>query len=572
MTRLMKYLRWWQLDILISLALAVVCTGWFALNHAWGAWGDDAPGYIYTASQILHHQSLVSQDALVQQALSWFDQERWARFVAPAHHEIISPSGWIASRYPIGLGLLMALVAGLAQWNLAIYLVVPLSAVVVVVATYWCALVWLPLSSSAKRLAGLMAASSVALCSIFANYAVAEPMREIPSMAFFLLGFLLLTSALFYKHSTWLKVVLLVAAGLCYGYSINIRETSAILFPSVLWLFFCKFSERTRAQLRRWFLLFCAGLVLAGLVSIWTTVTITQHKEKFRSRDITNIAITSNFDHIQSLSFKNLYNNEGKFRPGVGGVKQYWEVLQTFNIWPPFLLMALGGIILLYRKDRHLAIFFLSWFGAIFLLFAMWINPYPRYILPLLPVVALLSAYGTIRGLQILAQLFRTTPTTTAILNLFVIGSFFASQQPAVMARHNQLVNPLPVYKAISYQDTVTLQRVADQVEQYARTTQKPPLLFMLGTFKGGLAETIMSQTALRVIRFPGKPNEQPPLDQLTGFVNELNKTFAVVVWYDTTTSSTEQQWLNTFSTQQLATYNFSFQDDIILYAITKHN
>lgn len=567
-------LAWWQLDIIISLALVVICGIWFLYNHAWGAWGDDAPGYIYTAGQILHHEPLVGQDSLVQQALKWFGQEKFARFTAPAHHEIISPGGWIASRYPIGLGLLMALVAWLSHWQFAVYLVVPVSAVVVVLATYWCSIVWLPLSAPLKRLAGIMAAASVVLCDVFANYAVAEPMREIPSIAFFLLGCLCLTIALFHTPTRFWKIVLLLLAGALYGYSVDIRETSAVLLPSILLLFFYGYTKAERSDRWRSLGIFFIGLILAGSVSIWTSVTISQHKVKFRDKDISSIAVTSNFDHIQSLSFTNLYDNEGKFRPGVGGVNQYWQVLQQFNIWPPFLFMAAVGLMLLWRSHRRWAIFFSTWFGAIFILFAMWINPYPRYILPLLPLVALLSAYGTLAGMQLLNRVLGLKPIMSVLLTLVVVASFFVCQQPAIANRQAFISTTAPQYKAINWSDTTTIQTVADDVQQYASTQHKPPLLLMLGSFKGGLAETIMTQTQLPVIRFPGKPNEQPPLDQLTQFVQQLNQTDAVVIWYDPTASSVEQQWFKTLSVQPInsSIYNFSFENSVTLYALTSNN
>ena len=136
--------RWWLVDSVILLLLTMISGVWFLWHHAYGAYGDDSPGYIYSAHQLLEGEALVQQDVLVQDALAWFGDEQYARFVAPAHHEIIAPTGWITSRYPWDERL-----DGLAAWLsgtvTGIYLVVPVFAVVVL-CTYLGA-IWLPVAA-----------------------------------------------------------------------------------------------------------------------------------------------------------------------------------------------------------------------------------------------------------------------------------------------------------------------------------------------------------------------------------------------------------------------------------------
>lgn len=567
---------WLIVDSAILALLLFVFGAWFLLEHAYGAWGDDSPGYIYTAGQLANGETLVAQDELVQQALAWFGDERLARFVAPAHHEIISPDGWIASRYPIGLSAIMAAIQKLTGSASAMYAVVPITAVAVVALTYILAVLWLPTNPPLKRVAGIIAAMSVGLADLYANYAVSQPMREIPSLLFWLLALLGLTWLTRAKSLSW-KLGLALVSGALLGYSINIRETGAVfVLPVLIWLWpatrawWKNHSERV--AFLKILVVGIIGLALTLSLSIWNSATITAHKEKFREKDISRIAITSNFDHIQSLSPSNLFNNQGKFKPGVGGVVQYWEVMTEFNTFAPFLAFALIGLIVLWRKQRRLAYVLGVWITVIFVLFAMWINPYARYILPVLPAVAILAAYGLISTIEYGGKLFALSPRWNRVLGLLLVVAFGVTQYPAIVARNEHIQLGDSVYKSITAEDSATLQSLSDQLLA-ADTTERPALLFMFGTWRAGLPETIMAHSNLRVIRFPGRPNEQPALGELAEFLQELNKTQTVYVWYDGTLGSGEQRLFTQLPiTDPILTTELSFQSAITIYALTPNN
>ncbi|EKE01711.1 MAG: hypothetical protein ACD_21C00069G0003 [uncultured bacterium] len=567
---------WWVIDSIILVLLTVIFGVWFFKAHAYGAWGDDSPGYIYTAGQVQNGEALVVQDNLVQAALAWFGDEHFARFVAPAHHEIISPSGWTASRYPIGLSVLMALANKLTGQDTAMYAIVPLAAVGVVLLTYLLAVLWLPTNPPLKRVGAMVAALSVGLSDVFANYAVAQPMREIPALLFWLAALLLLTFINRVQLMRW-KIILAICAGLLFGYSINIRETSAVLLvPVLVWLWpvgrvWWK-SRVERSAFIKIVLAGCAGLLIALSLSIWNSAAITAHKEKFREKDISSIAITSNFDHIQSLSPSNLFNNQGKFKPGVGGVVQYWEVMSQFSTFAPFLFFALIGLFLTWWQQRRLAYVLASWIAVVFILFAMWINPYARYILPLLPAVAILSAYGMVGIIEYVGKKLQLSRFVSIGLSLLLMAAFFISLQPAIAARNEHIRLGDSVYKAITAEDLSTLKTVSDQLLVKA-SPEKPALLMMFGSWRAGLPETIMTHSDLRVIRFPGRPNEQPDLTALAGFMAELQKTYTVYVWYDATLGTGEQRLFQQLSlSEPILTTQLSFQADIVIYALTAND
>ena len=119
--------------------------------------------------------------------------------MAPTHHDIIAPDGWIASKYPIGLGWLMYLTAIVVNSDELIYLVVPVLATGTVLLTYLLALVWIKDNAATKRVIGIFAALSVGLASLFFNYAVSQPMRDIPALFFFVGAAVLLGVVLNHK-------------------------------------------------------------------------------------------------------------------------------------------------------------------------------------------------------------------------------------------------------------------------------------------------------------------------------------------------------------------------------------
>lgn len=569
---------WYALDCAVIVALGILFGYFFLSSHAFGAWGDDSPGYIYTAGRIIRGEPLVMQDTLVQDALAFFGEERFARFVAPAHHEIISPEGWIASRYPIGLSVLMALISRSVQRETTMYVVVPLAAVATVLLTYVLAMTTLPLSSLLKRLAAFMAAVSVGVADVFANYAVAQPMREIPATAFFLLS-VIAVLCVRRQTTTWLAYTALIIGGLFFGYSVNIRETNAVLLIPLLIALWPKKSNDVDSQQKLWrndqfkrIAAFGLAVVVALSMSIWNSTQITVHKEKFRSKDISRIAITSNFEHIQSLHPKNLFNNQGKFKPGVGGLQQYWQVMKGFSIWQPFLALAAFGCFMLWQKNRRLASAYATWFALVYVLFAMWINPYPRYILPLLPPLAVMSAFGAIVVAEYLCRWLQCGVNVRRIVMALVLVSFFFTQKKAFAELNDRVETREPVYKSITQDDLRLLKQIPTVLTTNSANTREP-LLLMFGAYKGGLAETMMAHTDLRVIRFPSKPNEQPPLFELEKFLHQREETYSLFIWYDPTASAAEQRFLNQISlSDPLATFTFSFQPNVTLYAISTEN
>ncbi len=513
---------WLVFDSGIITLLALVFGYFYFGAHAWGAWGDDSPGYIYTAAELLQSKPLVRQSELVQSALQYFGNESLARLAAPTHHEIISPTGWIASRYPLGLSGLMTVFAWLSHDARGMYLAVPTLAVLGVLFTYIIAVASLPLMDYIRRAVGIIAAVTLGLTELYSSYAVSQPMRDIPALTLFLGACILIILTVRHTTKRWLTIAGFILAGALFGYSVNIRETSAILIVTTLALLYY-YSPHYKIVLKQfsWVML---GVLVVGSLSIWNSTAISLHKEKFKTKDISAVAITSNFDHIQSLSITNLYNNQGKYQRGVGGVKQYLTVLQEeFSFWPPFLVMAVMGMIVLWRRQRRLAYVFISWFGSVFILFSMWINPYARYILPLFPVVTLLAGYGIVAMLEWLERYLKLSKLGFAGMSVLVVGSLFIALQPLAAARTKHVTEQALVNKAITYQDLMAYDQIGQVIERHQ--SNKPPLVLLIGFWQSGSAEMIMANHSnITAIRYPHKRQEQPPITSMVGWLEQLSQ------------------------------------------------
>lgn len=552
-------LLWLVFDVGITMLLSIVFSYLYLGAHAWGAWGDDSPGYIYTAAQLLQHKPLVVHSELVQSALQYFGNEPWARLAAPTHHDIISPSGWVASKYPIGLGIVLYFGG---------YVVVPVLAVLTVIFTYLLAVLMLPISAYTKRGVGILAALTLGVTELFSSYAVSQPMRDIPALTFFLAAVLVLIIALTKLTVDWKQISLVLIAGLLFGYSINIRETSAVLFITIIAIFYGYLANKKLVW--KFLGIFSVGMILAGSVSIWNSAVISAHKEKFKAKDITSVAITSNFDHIQSLSLTNLYNNQGKYKRGVGGVNQYLAVLQEeFSFWPPFLFMAIVGLVGLWRKQRGLAYVLISWFGSVFILFSMWINPYARYILPVFPVITILAGYGIIVSLVWLQKKLQLGKLSFLSIPVLVLVSLGVGLQPLVAARTKHVVQQELVNKAITYQDLQNFTTLGNTIVQ--DQAAKPPLVLMIGFWQAGSSEMLMANNPnITAIRYPRKRQEQPPVDVMASWLQQLSQQYQLYLWYDDTATANEQQLKQYFTLEPITQTNFSFQPNVQIYVFTQ--
>ena len=503
------------------------------------------------------------QDPLVQAGLDFFGEERQARWLTPTHHEIISPDGWMASIYPIGLSVLQWLAAKVWGTDVAFYGVVPVSAGLVVGLTY--VLGVLLLQGVRWRVPVALGASiALASSSLFFEHALAQPMREIPSMVFVLVGTILALLSFRWRTKTkkwWLTGWLL--AGLAFGMATNIRETSIVVIPAISGLMVArKRSQGLQGLLKSlWkpLMAFTIGFFLIYSISIWNSVEISQQKVKFRKKDITSVAVTSNIDHISSLSFQNVFNNQGKFSTGEGSLPHYWEIMRKATpilfLFPAILL----GLWSVWKTDKRRALLLILWPLGTLVIFSLWVNPYARYILPAFPPLLLLTFIGVKFFLQrIIPHLTQIKYLQWGFSALAVLAILIPFGQTVATEWTDLRTKDLLIFKSISFTD---LQQLKDLGE---KTTGPNPVVLFTGDWQYGISETFEIHTGIKSIRFPLENKRfDIPADQLAEFISVMLKGYTVYVWTDETTTSETQQFLSRFKRSTVDTFTSSYAEQI---------
>lgn len=569
--KLHRFSRWfWVGHLAVFLALSIGFTSLIWSDHAYGAWGDDSPGYTFLAGRLLNGEPLVYQDPLVQAGLDFFGVERQARWLTPTHHEIISPDGWMASIYPIGLSVLQWLAAKVWGTDVAFYGVVPVSAGLVLGLTYVLGILLMP---GVRWRVPVALAGSVALAfsSLFFEHALAQPMREIPSMVFLLLG--AIGALVSFRARSRVKQWWLVGwvfTGLAFGMATNIRETSVVVIPAILGLMIGRKRSRGLQGLLKslWKPLtaFVVGFLLIYSISIWNSVEISQHKVKFRKKDITSVAVTSNIDHISSLSFQNVFNNQGKFSTGEGSLPHYWEVMRKATpvvfLFPAILL----GLWSIWKTDKRRALLLTLWPLGTLAVFSLWVNPYARYILPAFPPLLLLTFIGVKFFFQ------RIIPRATQVK--FFQWGFGALTALAILIPFGQTIatewtnlrtNDLLIFKSISAADLQQLKELGE------KTTGPNPVVLFTGEWQYGISETFEIHTGIQSIRFPLENKRfDIPADQLAEFISLMLEDggvqpegYTLYVWTDETTNSATQQFLTRFKRTNVDSFTSSYAEQI---------
>lgn len=566
-------------NILLTLVLSAVLLFGFGFvymdDHSWGAWGDDSAGYIFLAGLMYNNHPLVYTDELAASGQAFFGDEKLARWLTPTHHQFLNTHGVIGSKYPLGMPLVL-LVGALLYGSLeGMYLVVPLLAAVNLVLLFIFS-IQLFSEYRYRHWVGFMASIALGVADLYYDHAISQPMREIPSMTFLLLSAITLVSAVrllrgratsAVQKSTWL----LALSGLFFAIGFDIRETSAIVLP-----FFFLYALRSlwekgdsiRVQLRRlaWPLIGFVVALLIGLApTFYNSYILSKDKEVFKARDTSQVVLLSNIGHIETLSPKNIFDNEGKFRPGKGALPHYWEIMQQATPLPYFLVLVALGLWYCGRTSRERAWLLAGWSVSVLVLFSLWINPYSRYILPLFPPLLLLGVYGGARLFDtLIPTIFQWRWLRYAMIGV-VIVSVGVGYRPTGEALAENLRTDIHRFKAISYEDLQTLKTVSARASE---NVDKPVLMFS-GDWQYGTSETMQAHTGIKTIRFPLDQRFTFNEQEVNTFFEQMGaQGYDLTVWLDTTSSPAFLRWFEQQRTTLLDTYTFTFEPDARLYRV----
>lgn len=560
------------ISVVFCVILGVIFGYIYFHNHSYGTWGDDSAGYIYLWGRMSQNKPLVYLEPLTEKALNFFGDEKLARWTTPTHHEIISPKGYIASKYPIGLSLLMFIFEKVFNTDLAIYYVLPALAAANLILVYLIAnIVFTDIKWKYFLSAG--SAVIVGLATLYYEAAISQPMREIPSIFSILAGFYFILSAVDLRKNKKLFYLSFILAFLFLGLTINVRETSAIIFPAFIMVLIGTWHASSLRQkikkIAKLSILAIGILAIGVLPSIINSANITKYKEKFKKKDISKIAITSNIDHIRSFALSNLVSNNGKYRPGEGGVQHYWEVMNNLSPAPYFMLLVVIGIIFMAKRNKWLTASLLWWVLSMLAIFSLWINPYSRYLLPAFPILVIFAIYGFYIVLSKIIPYFVSNKKWQIATGIVAVVSFLVVYQPVLADIIDNLKAPkeeVLIYKSIAESDLKQLKTISNTL----KNTDKPLLVFT-GTWQYGISETLEAHYGLQSIRMPINQKFEFKPGQVKEFMDKnILPDYKTYVWIDTTTTPETREWLyNNYNLKEINKYYFTFEDQAIIYELT---
>lgn len=562
--RIVKY-------IAIPLSIVVCSLLFFWHGRALGAYGDDSAGYIYLAGRIYHHAELLTQTDLSKTAIHFFGNEKLARWLIPTHYQYINPSGAAASKYPLGLSVLMAVGGFLFHSPEGFFSIQPLTAAGTLVGVYILCMVLF----ATHRYRLWIALTSVALLffsELFFDAALSQPMREIPAVCFLVWAFVF--SLMSHRvQRGMLRYSIIALAGLCFGIAVDIRETLILVAPALV-IAVC-FAQHTRAHTQRTTTQSSIARVTVGFVAcvialaplIYNAMLISEHKVPFKKRDTGSVVVLSNIGHINTLGIENLFNNQGKFRPGEGSLPHYMGVITELLPIPFFGLLILYGLFRCIQHYRRSTILLLAWGLPVLLIYALWINPYSRYVIPLIPVVIIFAAYALVHIMTVdiprltARRLWRVSAQALAVIGLC------AYMFPVLLEHIDRArMSTERTDRGLIAQDVAAIRTLDSAL------ARESAHLFLLFTGKNqfGLSENFSAYTGRATYRFPLDQRTSPTVARAQEFfAQEVFPEYTVFAVIDSSTSADFYAWAQDYTTTPITSVDFSFQEGTRLVKIT---
>ena len=414
-------------------------------------------------------------------------------------------------------------------------------------------------------------------------------MREIPSIFFVLLSAICI--ALIghpvvqqSKKAIPAITVLTIATAAAFGMAINIRETSLVILPAFLVYIIMLFRSNGMNSSKKesddsadsvltvkTFIIstvvFIGVLFVALLPTIQNSYQLSQEKEVFKKRDTSEVVLLSNIDHIQTISFSNIFNSEGKYKPNKGSLPQYWEVLQDVYPVSYFLIFVLIGLVYGIRKYRKETMLLSVWIAGTLLIFSMWINPYSRYIMPLFPALFVIGAYGFISVLRnVHSHIAGKSTITSRLFGALLVLIFLFAYLPLISDMKTNITDE-DVYrnKAIAEYDLDQLFTLEDIVDSSTKT----PIFLFAGNWQYGISETVESHTGIKTIRYPLEQKFSFDEAQVQQFFNEyILPRYDMYIWVDPTVSTEYYKWIQSLEVDLITEQQYSFQKDVRIYSI----
>ena len=254
------------------------------------------------------------------------------------------PGERMASFYPIGLPLHMALFARIGGWSHAPYLVNPLAGVMLVLLTFWLG------RRLHSELAGLIAALLMGCCAVFVFQAL-QPMSDVLAAMWSVAA---IVAAVEGRDRPRFDLL----AGFCFGVAVLVRPTSVVMLLPL--------APALAGRPAR-IALFLLGGIPTALILAWYNL------------DTFGSLLASGYDAIGVTR---------DFAPAYFGPRAWHYARWTVELLGPVaVLAAIGGFVV--ARQRWML---LTWFATFFVFYSfyLWYDEwwYTRFLLPAYPAMA----------------------------------------------------------------------------------------------------------------------------------------------------------------------------------------
>ncbi len=534
-----------------------------AWNGSYSASKDDSVGYVLTAERI-SNGSYFHHDDVYDIAYKELGDNISQSFL-PSHHLGTAP-GEIQSKYSLGLPMLLAAFKKIAGYK-GYSVLSPFMNTIAVLGTGLLAYEIFRRGRYGLMI-GALSALFLFVSPMFFIAGKIHPMTEGSVTAFltFSTYFLLLA---FRKDRLFFYVV----AGLCFGYALSIR-IPAILFIlpiAFIWATYvsqsyplCRISSYFKLVQKHYSrVLIYAISVLVGGVLVFV------HNIKSTG----NVANSTQLGHTRSFDATSLWSNNSKSVAGdIGGLERYGMTIDSNMILgiETFFL----GLLVLLIVNRKIAVFGLLWILPTYFLYSSWLNPYPRYVTPCLPVIFMVSAFFVVQTLRYCftkSTIVKTLCVVSFLVFILVTSSklsFHIENIYRVSLNNNQSELPVPVFTSL---DAKTLQSVKPKLQNAA-------LIVYLGDrpeFRGVLETHLGVRTVVPFVYNTSDGSYLGKIDNkdMYTIISELQKIDRDI--YVVEHSSTEQFVEFCEFCDQMPMYQFrvTFMDGLLnLYYVNKVN
>ncbi len=545
-----------KINIVAFILLIIVILFLYIGGHTFGALGDDSPGYIFMASKYFNGSSPIFVDQTVSDIIDILGRDRIDQLIADQemdfllphfNYKLLSYSGKIAPEVALGFPFAMNLMGKIFSSDVYFYLLNPLVAVGSLIILYFIVLEIL----FRYKYMYLIALTSVFLLAFF-NYfwslSLGEPITEIITL-FFLLTSLLI----FIKWINKDKYYYLALFALFFGVAMNFRITSVIFIPAYIGAYFL---VKKKIKTKFKFIVIYALIFILIVSSVYLFTIDNNFNSKNEISSTFGQSITANADHTQGLSLVNLYNNQGKYRAGEGGIMVYYDFIKSISPLGISFILILTSLIYFSIKDRKLLYFSILWILPTYLFFSMWVNPYGRYIFNLVPALAILLAFALVLYFRFINSLEFNKYIKTLIVFLtiiLIIISFYPNINNSILSATSKAV---PTDRSVTKNDLM-------QIKDIHLDGTKPVIVFLDNTIQ--YAAFIEAHTKIRSLK-------QFPDDLFDELINGMkDKGYEIYFWYDKTSDYDLYQITSTYHIEEVNDFQFEF-GDIILYKINEED